>query len=164
MAAQSDPRLDELFDRLHEAREAGEIERIERAIWGLWGRSGDAALDRMLRDAAAAMAAGRFTSAVAVFNIVIEAKPDFAEAWNKRATLHYLSGDRAASLADIARTLALEPRHFGALSGLGLIHLALDNLEQALEAFEAALAVHPHITSAMRYVAQIKPLLEGPES
>ena len=74
--------------------------------------------------------------------------PDFAEGWNKRATVHYLMGNYDKSLSDVAKTLALEPRHFGALSGRGLIYIELEDEKRALEAFEEALAIHPNLVSA----------------
>ena len=91
---------------------------------------------------------GDLRTARAAFDLLVQRQPNFAEAWNKRATLLYLMGDDAGSIADIGRTLALEPRHFGALSGLGLIDARNDRPEQALRSFEAALAIHPFLPGA----------------
>ena len=163
MAAQDDPRLDPLFERLHAAAGAQDVGAIEQSIWRIWGESGDEGVDRLLRVGTQAMMARQFDSALEIFNMVIERRPDFAEGWNTRATLLYLVGDYQASIDDVERTLALEPRHFGALSGLGLIHLALGNAKPALEAFEAALTVHPHLRNPRRYVEQLRPQVYGPE-
>jgi tetratricopeptide (TPR) repeat protein len=163
MASQDDPRLGPLFDRLHAATSPQEVGDIEQSIWRIWSESGDEGVDRVLRHGTGAMMARQFDSALISFNMVIERRPDFAEGWNKRATLYYLVGNYRASINDVERTLALEPRHFGALSGLGLIHMALGDAEQALEAFEAALAVHPHLQNSRRYVEQLRPQVFGPE-
>ena len=101
-----------------------------------------------------------FEAALTSFNTVIEMRPDFAEGWNKRATLYYLVGEFERSIADVERTLALEPRHFGALSGLGLINMALERPVEALAAFEAALAVHPHMPNAKRMIKQLRAIVE----
>jgi tetratricopeptide (TPR) repeat protein len=92
---------------------------------------------------------------------LVRRAPDFAEAWNRRATLNFLIGDYRASVDDIQATLRLEPRHFGALSGLGLIYLAIDRPEAAARSFEAALAVHPHLPGARAHVDMLKGRIEG---
>ena len=93
-------------------------------------------------------------------HIVILA-PEFAEGWNKRATVHFLNKDYGKSIADIRHTLALQPRHFGALAGLGLILRDLEEHEQALEAFKAALAVNPHLESAQKMASELEEQLGG---
>ncbi|MEQ8394810.1 tetratricopeptide repeat protein [Thalassobaculum sp.] len=92
-----------------------------------------------------AMREADHATALAAFDTAVRLAPEFAEAWNKRATVHFLRGDYTRSIADVRRTLALEPRHFGALSGLGMINLRLDRKEDALRAFEAALDLHPYL-------------------
>jgi tetratricopeptide (TPR) repeat protein len=94
---------------------------------------------------------------------VTELEPDFAEGWNKRATILFMQGDYAASIEDIRRVLQLEPRHFGALSGLGLILERLGLKEQALEAFRRALEVHPQMLAIQLRVAELARELEGQE-
>ena len=160
MAGQDDPRLDVLFAELKSAKTMADVAGIEAQIWYLWSLSNDAAVDRILAGGTAAMARRQFTAALTSFNTVIEMKPDFAEGWNKRATLYYLTGEFDRSIADVERTLALEPRHFGALSGLGLINMALERPAEALAAFEAALAVHPHMPNAKNMIKRLRPLLE----
>jgi tetratricopeptide (TPR) repeat protein len=95
------------------------------------------------------------------FDELVRRAPDFAEGWNKRATLHFVAGDYRASVEDIRRTLALEPRHFGALSGLGLIYLAVDRPKAAARSFEAALAIHPHLSGARAQVEMLKAKAAG---
>ncbi|MCH8926606.1 MAG: tetratricopeptide repeat protein, partial [Proteobacteria bacterium] len=96
----------------------------------------------------AAMARRDLRAALGKFDQIVKIAPGFAEGWNKRATVHYLLGDFAASLHDIGKTLTLEPRHFGALSGRGLVLLELENAELALQSFEAAIEIHPKLSGA----------------
>ena len=160
MAGQDDPRLNDLFAELKSSETISEAAGIEVQIWRLWSLSNDAAVDRMLAGGTAAMNHGGYDAALNSFNNVIELRPDFAEGWNKRATLYYLMGDYDRSIADVERTLALEPRHFGALAGLGLINMVLARHAEALAAFEAALAVHPHMPHARRMVKRLRALQE----
>jgi tetratricopeptide (TPR) repeat protein len=160
-ADQTDPRLPELFDRLLTAESALEGRALEGLIWRIWMTSEDAEVSQLMKNGVEAMAVQDHRTALATFDQMVEIAPDFAEGWNKRATVHYLRGDYAASLQDINRTLALEPRHFGALSGLGLVHSALDEEEAALEAFERALAINPHMTSVRRNIEELKRRIGG---
>ncbi len=160
MAAQDDPRLNDLFAELKTTQTMGDIAGIEAQIWHLWSLSSDAAIDRILAGGTAAMNHRQFDAALTSFNTVIEMRPNFAEGWNKRATLYYLIGEYERSIADVERTLALEPRHFGALSGLGLVNLALERPAEAMTAFEAALAVHPHMPHAKKMIERLHPILE----
>lgn len=145
MAGQDDPRLDELFEKLNAAPDFQSGHVIERQIWGIWSDTGTAGGAVLLRQGVNFMNAGDHEKALVNFNALVEIEPDLAEGWNKRATLHYLMGNYNSSVADIKRTLALEKRHFGALSGLGLIYDALDQKEAALKAFRAALEIHPNM-------------------
>jgi len=158
MAGQDDPRLNDLFAELKSSETMAEAAGVEVQIWRLWSLSNDDAVDRMLAGGTAAMNHGGYAAALTSFNSVIELRPDFAEGWNKRATLYYLMGDYDRSIADVERTLALEPRHFGALAGLGLNNIMLARHSEALAAFEAALAVHPHMPHAKRMVKRLRAL------
>lgn len=147
-ADQTDPRLGGLFSALSAAPDAETAAGIEQQIWQIWLQSDDPRTDRHMVRGVVFMSAGQFDDAVAQFSAAIELAPDFAEAWNKRATVHYLMNQHDRSMQDIRQTLALEPRHFGAISGMGLIFLALDDQQTALKAFEEVLVIHPMSVSA----------------
>lgn len=161
MANQKDPRLDGLFERLQEAGTAKDAHDIEQTIWRIWTNSGNMEIDTLMAEGIVAMAREKFDRARNVFDEITRRAPDFAEGWNKRATLNYLTGDYKASVADVEQTLMLEPRHFGALSGLGLISLAIGEEERALEAFEAALFIHPRMTGANDHIRGLREKLHG---
>ena len=156
LADQNDPALDGLFRDLKAAQSPQEVRRIEGQIWTLWFDTGSEQMDRMLLAGDRAMSAGRFDQSYAILNGVIEHRPDLSEGWNRRATLRYLMGDYDGSIADIAETLKREPRHFGALSGLGLCNIALGNEEAALDAFERALVHNPHMPGVKQRVKQLR--------
>ena len=137
-ADQNDPRLGPLFERLKGAPGPIEAELVEGQIWRLWAETPDPASRSLYESGVAAMERRDLRAAREALDRLVAQAPGFAEAWNKRATLSYLTGDDEASIADIERTLALEPRHFGALSGLGLICLRLVRPTCALASFEAA--------------------------
>ncbi len=144
-ADQTDTRLDALFSDLAAAPAPGAAAPVEGKIWSIWLETGDKAVAELLESGIERMAHGDFTAAVKAFDQVIAQAPDFAEGWNKRATVHYLMNNFQQSLEDIAKTLELEPRHFGALSGRGLVYIKLDDLQNALTAFEEALDVYPQM-------------------
>ena len=160
-ARQNDARLDSLFGRLHATDDPREALPIQNRIWEVWMRSESDTIDLLMSRGTRAMAQGSYGAALAVFDSIVDLDPDFAEGWNKRATVHYLMGNFSASVADIERTLALEPRHFGALSGLGLIYTALDDDNGALRAFRDALAVNPHLPNARERVKRLEKKLKG---
>ena len=117
----------------------------EQGLWLLWTRSGDAETDRQMARATEDMQAGRHAEAVRILSGIIEVKPQFAEAWNRRATVYYLAGEYRKSIADCDEVLKRNPRHFGALSGLGEIHLRLEDYDTALRWFRRALEVNPNM-------------------
>jgi tetratricopeptide (TPR) repeat protein len=160
IARQDDSRLDELFSRLQVTTDVREARLIEGLIWTLWFESGSPDLDRLLEAGNDAMGAGRYDEALARFSRLIERDPTFAEAWNRRATLYYLMGNFDASVRDIQETLAREPRHFGALSGLGLINSALERWDSAVKAYEEALRVNPFLPGAKKNVEDLRKKLE----
>ena len=161
MADQNDPRLDELFARLLGTVNPEEAREIEFVIWNIWMEADDPLTQRLLDSGTEAMSRRDYDKALVDFNTIVERAPDFAEGWNKSATLYYLMGRYKESITDIERTLALEPRHFGALSGLGLVQLALENEPGALEAFERALAVNPHMPGPRRHYRELSEKLRG---
>lgn len=118
--------------------------RIERQILNAWGQSGSASVDYLFQRGEAALQAGQAAEAIDHFSAVLDYAPDFAEAWNGRATAYFLANRIGQSLADIEQVLRLNPRHFGALAGLGIILEQLERPEEALEAYRASLAIHPH--------------------
>lgn len=159
--AQNDPRLTPLFAELATAQTAEDAAPIEETIWKIWLLSGNGAVDADMMRGLQAMGAGDNETALGYFTKVVEASPDFAEGWNKRATANYLLGRFDASVIDIQKTLALEPRHFGALSGLALINLALDREREALKAFEAAMRVHPNLPGANTHIRELREKIRG---
>lgn len=163
-AGQDDARLEPLFDRLKQADE-GEAQIVEGLIWSIWHAydGGDTSVPSLMRRGQAAMARQDFAAAETYYSQAIDKDPDFAEAWNRRATVRYLRDDYQGSVADISQTLAREPRHFGALSGLGLIYTQLDALEPAIAAFEAALEIHPTMPGARANVESLRERLAGRE-
>jgi len=155
-ADQDDPRLDQLFEELVTAESAPEVDRLTRRIWTIWQTHEDGAVRQEMRRAAAAMSTDRLAAAESHLDRVVELAPGYAEGWNQRATVRYLRGRFAESAADISRVLALEPRHFGALEGLGLIYLEMDLPRAALDAFEHALSVNPHLPGARERVRRLR--------
>jgi len=155
VAGQDDPRLDPLFGRLQATADPREAAMIQERIWDIWMYSDKEDLNALMRQGTFALAARDFELAMESFNALIELAPRMAEAWNKRATLYYLMEDYDASVADVKRTLALEPRHFGAIVGMGLIYDLLGNREAALKAFQEGLKVNPHMPQILEKSKQI---------
>ena len=159
---QTDPALDRLFADLARTGDHAEAETLTTEIWARWiTASDDPGADRLMQTGMALMNQGMLDSAEQVFSRLVDDSPEFAEAWNKRATVRFLLGDDAGSRRDIARVIDLEPRHFGALSGLGMIHMRSGDLEAALQAFEAALRINPHLAQAEDVTRQLQKQLRG---
>ncbi|WP_418887912.1 tetratricopeptide repeat protein [Maritimibacter dapengensis] len=158
--AADEARLDELFSSLAEADETS-WEQIEAKIWREWSDSGSPAMDLLLERGREAMTEEDNREAIEHLTALVENAPEFAEGWNARATAYYSAGLVGPAMADIARTLELEPRHFGALSGLGLILEETGHDARALEAYRAALAIHPHKPNLKRAVERLEFALEG---
>ena len=147
--------LDSLFEELKGADERAAA-RIEREIWNEWSKSGSAAMDLLLQRGRDAMAAGETAAAIEHFTALTDHAPEFAEGWNARATAYFQAGELGPSVNDIAQTLTLNPRHFGALSGLGMIFEQLEQPEKALEAYRAALAIHPRLQGVIEAVERLE--------
>lgn len=160
-AGQADSRLDALFHALATADDRATAKRAETLIWILWFETESVAARASLEAAMDAASRGDYDAALALLGGAVEVAPDFAEAWNRRATIHFVTGDFARSIADIQRVLALEPRHFGALSGLGLIYDEMGEDEAALRAYRAALKINPHLDTAKHRVAILTEAVEG---
>lgn len=140
--------LDRLFARLRQAKDAEAAQRVQQNILNLLRKSGSPTGDLLLEQAMSALGANEYDAALDILDTLIDQYPEFTEAVNQRATVYYLLGDYERSAADIAEVLAAEPRHFGALSGLGLVRQAQGRELEALKAFRDALAVHPWMTGA----------------
>ncbi|MFO1038829.1 MAG: tetratricopeptide repeat protein [Geminicoccaceae bacterium] len=134
---------------------------MEEQIWAIWAEIDDSEGRTLLETGTDAMQRRAYGRALESFNALVVRDPEFAEGWNKRATLFYLMGDYKSSVLDIEKTLALEPRHFGALSGLGLIYIAVDKPEAAIRSFEAALAIYPKLASAKAHVDMLRAMTAG---
>jgi len=137
-----------------------ESERIrgmaEQTLWAIWTRSGSAEVDRMMEEGIALMNERDFEEAVAIFGEIVHRRPDFAEGYNKRATVFYMLGDYLHSLEDVELTLQRNPEHFGALSGGGLCLLKLQRLAEALHYFERALAINPNMDGIRVMAEQLR--------
>ena len=155
-ADQSDARLGDLFERLKTTQQPQEAQLVEFVIWQIWTEANDPATDTLMGLGLQAMQGGNLAGALELFDAVTTRKPEFAEGWNKRATVLYLLGAHEESAKDVDKTLKLEARHFGALSGLGLINMALERDEAAIEAFEAALKIHPHLPGVKANLETLK--------
>ena len=161
MADQKDERLDKLFDALLEAGSPQEAQLPEQMIWSVWLESGSPTVDLLMKKGVTAMSEGEAEAALVMFNTIVELAPDYAEGWNKRATLYYLMGRLEESISDCERTLKLEPRHFGALSGLGMIYVQLEQDAKALDAYKRALAVHPQLLRLRAEVERLTKKVRG---
>jgi len=158
---QTDQRLDQLFATLHGSEDETELRETEAAIWEIWFQSGDKAIDAKMDEAGLLLRDGELAAAEAIYTDVIEAAPKFSEGWNRRATVRYYQGDFVGSLADIEQTLHLEPRHFGAIWGLGMIFGSQHDYERAILAFERLLEIKPNSVDARPRIELWKHELAG---
>ena len=161
-ANQNDTRLDSLFSQLQITDSGQKARTIEKFIWKIWRESGDESVDQLMVDGVKAMGGGNYEGALIAFNSIVKGAPNFAEGWNKRATLYWLMGDFEKSVEDINRTLALEPRHFGALSGLAMIRESQERPLDALQAFERALEIYPAMPNAAQRIRTLNRQLGEP--
>jgi len=134
-------------------------ENAESSMWQVWSRSGDPTIDRLFATGLEQMNARQGEQAVETFSEIIRRKPEFAEGWNKRATVYYFLGEYQKSLADCDEVMKRNPYHFGALSGYGMIYMQLDQPAIALEYFERALRVNPNLESTRQTIEMLKTLL-----
>jgi tetratricopeptide (TPR) repeat protein len=135
-------------------------ERAEQAMWRIWARSGDDEVDALYQTGLRQMNAGELKEGIATFTRIIELKPEFAEGWNKRATLHFLAGDLRRSLADCDQVMKRNPYHFGALSGYALIYIRLESYDRALDYSRRALEINPNLRSVRQNIELIERLLK----
>ncbi|MGE0038434.1 MAG: tetratricopeptide repeat protein [Xanthobacteraceae bacterium] len=153
--------LDRLFEALKIAPDADSAKYIEGRIWALWFASGSDTATLLMGRVKTATDAKDMDLALKLLNAIIDIKPDFLEAWNRRATLHFMKKDYGAAIADIQQVLSREPRHFGALSGLGIILQEIGDDKHALEAFRRAIAIHPHLDRIPDLVKKLSEKVDG---
>jgi Flp pilus assembly protein TadD len=156
VADQNDPRLEPLFTALKTAPTTEAARPIEERIWAIWAKSGDKAVDVLMAEGVARLNGGDNDAALELFDRVVALAPNFAEGWNKRATTLYTMGRFEDSTRDIDKVLALEPRHFGALSGLGLCEIRLGKDREAFAAFERAAGVDPNLAGVQANLDALK--------
>lgn len=159
--AAPEARIDALFADLKRERNEKAAERIAGRIWEEWGRSGSASIDLMMQWSKTAMDEQRFDVALDFLDEVVTLRPDYAEGWNRRASVHFTMNNYGKSMSDINRTLSLEPRHFGALSGMAAILRSGGKNELALAAWQRVLDIYPMMRSAQTEVATLSEELAG---
>jgi len=149
--------IDKLFIQLKSALNFENSKKIEDKIWNLWTtHPSKNNLTKLLADGSSAMMDNELETAYNKFTEVIEMDPNWAEAWNKRATVLYLMGKYELSQADIDKVLELERRHFGALSGQGLVQTALNNYQKAIDSYIEVHRVHPNMKSPLIMIKQLQ--------
>ncbi len=155
-ADQTDARLEGLFERLRSGSDELALLQAEAEIWEIWYQSGSDEIDELMLQAAELVRGGELGAAEDVYSQVIEARPEFSEGWNRRATVRYYRQDYDGSMADIESTLRLEPRHFGAIWGLGMILGKQREFQRAIEAFERLLEIKPNSQDARPRIELLK--------
>lgn len=148
--------LDSLFAKLRKARSEQEAKITEEAIWKMWMSSDSPSAEALLLQATRAMGAQQNDRALSILGTLVAIEPDLPEAWNKRATLYFVMQKYPESIADIDKVLDLEPRHFGALAGLGMIKMRQGDLSAALGAYRRALAINPNMPAVKRALEEIE--------
>ena len=143
LADQNDPRLNNLFKKLNETENQDEIRDLISDIWNIWYEVDDPKVIEYFEKGIQAMNLRNYPLAIRFFNNLIEEDPNFAEGWNKRATVHFMMGNFDQSMQDIIKTLELEPRHFGALDGMGLIFIHQGQFQQAIDVYDKMLEIFP---------------------
>ena len=149
--------IDKLFDQLKNTTDYESSKKIESEIWNLWTtHPSEKSLTTLLSDGSSYMSQNKLQTAYDTFTKTIELDPNWAEAWNKRATVLYLMGKFELSQADIDKVLELEKRHFGALSGQGLVQTALKNYQKAIDSYIEAHKIHPYMKSPLIMIEKLK--------
>ena len=154
-------KLNALFLDLKKAKSQAVAQGVASRINQEWAQSGSASVDLLMQWAYEAMNSQNYPVALDFLDEVVVLQPKFPEGWNRRATLHFLMNNYAKSMVDIEKTLELEPRHFGALAGMGQIFIGLDRKELALKAYERALDVYPMMRDVQKQVGEIADELAG---
>ena len=153
--------LDFLFGALKAAPDEASAKQVENRIWAMWLASGSDTANLLMARVKAAVDAKDLDLAIKLLDSIVQIKPDYIEAWNRRATIFYMKKDYARSMADIRQVLAREPRHFGALTGLGMILNEFGDEKRALQALRKALDIHPHLQKIPDLVKTLTEKVEG---
>jgi len=153
--------LDTLFNALKIAPDEASAKAIEERIWAIWISSGGDTCNLLMSRVKDATDDRDYDLAIKLLDAIVTIKPDYVEAWNRRATLYYITHEYGRALADIHEVLAREPRHFGALAGLGLILQDIGDDKHALQAYQAALAIDPHLRNLPDTVKTLREKVEG---
>jgi len=143
-ADQNDARLENLFEILSKTESDIQINEVTSSIWDIWHETNDPSIEADFYRGLESMRTGDLIMSVAFFTRVIDKNPNFAEGWNKRATVYYMLGKFDASMMDIHETLKLEPRHFGAMDGMGLIFIHLEQFDKAIDIYNQMLKIFPN--------------------
>jgi len=148
--------LDTLFAQLKSAKNDAAAKQAEDAIIAIWLQSGSDTIDLLMTWSAQAIANKNYAKALDILDRVVTLKPDYVEGWNKRATVYFLTDKYSESISDIEHVLVLEPRHFGALVGLGSIFRDLGDDKRAIAAYQQALALDPHLDAARKVLGELE--------
>lgn len=154
-------KLETLFKELKKARNANSAGKIAQSIWKEWAQSGSPTVDLLMQWSDGAMKQRKFPVALDFLDQVVTLDPGYAEGWNRRATVHYMMDEYAKSMSDIEHVLRLEPRHFGALTGMALILKQTGRRKLALQAYQRVLEVYPMMRSAQSAVTELSEELAG---
>ena len=158
---QNDPRLNLLFEKLKLSGSESSAQRIEQEIWSVWLEHPDENVRSSMNQGISAMQSGHLEIAESIFSSIILTHPNFSEVWNKRATVRFVQGNYRGSTADIMRVINLEPRHFGALSGLGMIFIKRGDLIKALKVYEVVFKLYPNMPNLADNIAVLRRRLSG---
>ena len=161
LATQADPGLDAVFTRLQETKDPTEAETLQQYIWRLWVKTDDKAVRTLFGKSREMLIRNDYLTALSFASKIVQLAPEHAEGWNLRATIFYALGDYDSSISDAEKTLTLEPRHFGALVGLGMMYVDRGQDKAALAVFRRALAVNPHLNQARQRIEELARRLEG---
>jgi tetratricopeptide (TPR) repeat protein len=153
--------LDFLFGALKAAPDAESAKQVENRIWALWIASGSDTANLLMTRAKTAIDANDLNLALELLDAIVKIKPDYVEAWNRRATIHYMRKEFGQSMEDIRQVLIREPRHFGAMSGLGMILQEFGDEKRALDVFRRALEINPHLPKIDELVKTLTEKVEG---
>jgi tetratricopeptide (TPR) repeat protein len=153
--------LDFLFGALKAAPDTDSAKQVENRIWALWLASGSDTANLLMSRAKSAIDSNDLDLAVQLLDALVKVKPDYVEAWNRRATLHYMRKEYGEAMDDIRQVLIREPRHFGAISGLGMILQEFGDEKHALDAFRRALEINPHLPKIDDMVRDLTEKVEG---